>query len=339
MATIAVDAMGGDFAPRAVVEGAAESLDLLEGDFDILLVGAEEQVRDELERVGKAGSARIRVVDASESIGMGESPASAVRSKKKASINVAVDLVKGGEANAVVSAGNTGAAVAASVLKLRVLPGVERPGIATVFPSPNGHFVLLDVGSNIDCKPSHLVQYAIMGDIYEREVLGTENPRIGLLNIGDETGKGNELTREAFALLDKVRGINFIGNVEGHDLFGGGVDVVVCDGFVGNVVLKASESLAHAIQEILKRNLFKNPLRVLGAFLSRNAYRELKQACDSAEFGGVPLLGINGVCIIGHGASGPKAIRNGIRVALECIDHCVNEHIVEALSKHGTDTN
>lgn len=334
MATIAVDAMGGDFAPRAIVEGTAEALDLLPGTFDVMLVGPEDRIRDELVRLGKSNHSRVHVVNAPDSIGMGESPASAVRTKRKASINVAVDLVKNGEADAVVTAGNTGAAVASTVLKLRVLPGVERPGIAAVFPSPNGHFSLLDAGSNIDCKPSHLVQYAIMGDIYEREVMGTQKPRIGLLNIGDETGKGNELTKETFALLQDVQGIHFIGNVEGHDLFGGDVDVVVCDGFVGNVVLKASESLAHAIQEILKRNLSKNPLRATGYLLSRNAYRELKQACDYAEFGGVPLLGINGVCIIGHGASNPKAIRNGIRVANECIEHSVNEHIVEALAAH-----
>jgi glycerol-3-phosphate acyltransferase PlsX len=299
------------------------------------VVGIREQVESELSRIGKLGDPRLEVVHAPEVVRMDDSPAAAIRSKRNSSINVAVGLVKKGEAKAVVSAGNTGAVVASTVLKLRTLPGIERPGICTAFPSPNGHFVLLDAGSTVDCKPIHLVHYAVMGDVYQRHVLGIEKPRIGLLNVGDESVKGNDLTKQTFKLLSELDHLNFIGNVEGHDLFTGRVDVVICDGFVGNVVLKTCESLANMLGDILKSSLQKNWMRKLGYLLSRNAYRELRSIADHAEWGGAPLLGVNGVCIIGHGSSCPRAVRNAIRVAGEFVQHQVNDHIVNRVQRLG----
>ncbi|MBN2452174.1 MAG: phosphate acyltransferase PlsX [Lentisphaeria bacterium] len=337
MSTIAIDAMGGDYAPRAIVEGVGQWLTSGTQDVRLLLVGDETQVGEELRRVGVRDDPRVSVVHAPEVVRMEDSPATAIRTKRKSSINVAVDLVKSGSAQAVFSAGNTGAMVASTVLKLRALPGVERPGIATVFPSPHGRFLLLDAGSTVDCKPVHLVQYAVMGDVYARHILGYADPRVGLLNVGDEGVKGNDLVKETYKRLSQVPGINFIGNVEGHDLFGGEVDVVVCDGFVGNVVLKTCESLAGALSKILRENLSKNWFRKAGYVLSRGAYTELRQVCDHAEFGGAPLLGINGICIIGHGSSSPKAVRNGIRVAGEFVQHQVNRHIVERIKALGVE--
>lgn len=334
MPTIAVDGMGGDFAPRAIVEGVGQALDgSLPWISKILLVGDQVRLQSELERLGLTGDARVELVHADQVVGMEESPATAVRSKRRASINVAVDLVKQGRAEAVVSAGHTGAAVAATVLKLRTLPGVERPAIATLMPSPHGHFLVLDVGSNVECKPLHLLQYAIMGDVYERVIRGKSSPRIGLISVGGETGKGNDLTKEAFKLLQNTPQLNFVGNIEGHDLFNGSVDVVLCDGFTGNVVLKTCEGLAKAIGSILKQSLKKTPVRMLGALLSQGAFRELKELCDYAEAGGAPLLGVNGVCIIGHGSSNPRAVRNAIRVAGEFVHYQVSRHITDRIQE------
>ena len=327
--------MGGDHAPRAIIEGVREACELLGDDLHLYLVGDKDRVRAELKDTGQEGDSRIEVVHAPDVIAMGDSPASAIRSKRKSSINVAVGLVKSGEADAVFSAGNTGATVASTVLKLRMLPGIERPGIATVFPSLTGHFVLIDSGSTVDCKPEHLTHYGIMGEVYQRHILGTASPRVGLLNVGGEHSKGNELSKEAFRRLQDIPDMDFIGNVEGDDLFNGHVDVVVCDGFVGNVVLKSSESLAGAIAEMLRRNLSRNWLRKLGYLLSRGAFRELRQTCHHSEFGGAPLLGVNGICIIGHGASSPKAVRNAIRVAGEFVSHEVNAHIVARVEQYG----
>lgn len=339
MHTIAVDAMGGDYAPRAVVEGVGEALDMIVEPTRLLLVGHEQEVAAELARIGKADHPNVAVVPAEDVVHMHEPPAAAMRSKRKSSINVAVDLMKCGEAQAVVSAGNTGAAVASTVVKLRTLPGIERPGIAAAFPLPaGGDFVLLDVGATVDCKAIHLVHYAVMGDVYARRILGIPEPRVGLLNVGAEQTKGNDLTKLTFKTLEATAGVNFIGNVEGHDLFEGGVDVVVCDGFVGNVVLKTCESLGKLLAGILKDKLQKTVLRKAGYFLSRNAYRELRQLGDAAEYGGCPLLGVNGVCIIGHGSSSARAIRNAIRVAGEFIRHEVNEHIVKRIGELGLES-
>lgn len=337
MLTIAVDAMGGDFAPRAIIAGVAGTLASasFSEPYQILLVGDEQELNRELSGAGIAGDSRLAVVHASEVVEMDDAPAAAMRSKRDSSINVAVDLVKTGRAGAVFSAGNTGAAVASTVVKLRMLAGVERPGIATIFPSPTGPFVLLDAGATVDCKPIHLVHYAIMGDVYAQHILGHSNPRIGVLSVGGEESKGNELSKETFKLLSQLPDIHFVGNVEGHDLFGGEVDVVVCDGFVGNVMLKCCESLAKTVAHILRQNLEKTPCRKLGYLLSRNAYKELKQVTDYAEYGGAPLLGVNGVCIIGHGSSSPRAVENALRVAGEFIVHQVNERIVERIEHLG----
>jgi len=335
MTTIAVDAMGGDYAPRAVVEGAVGALDELDAEFQLLLVGDREKVEAELARLNRLADPRLEVIHASEVVHMDESASVALRSKKGSSINVAVDLVKAGRAQAVVSAGHTGATVASAVVKLRPLPTVGRPGIGAVFPSRTGHFVLLDAGSTIDCKPIHLVHYAVMGDTYEQHILGKRNPRIGLLNIGGEHSKGNDLTKEAFKLLSGIKELNFIGNVEGHDLFGGNVDVVICDGFVGNIVLKTCESLAGALGSMLKESICKSAIRKLGYLFIRNAFKEVRQKIDHVEYGGAPLLGVNGVCIIAHGSSSSRALLNAIRVADEFVAHQVNQRILERIEALG----
>ncbi|NOY80794.1 MAG: phosphate acyltransferase PlsX [Kiritimatiellaeota bacterium] len=335
MSSIAVDAMGGDFAPGAVVEGVDLALRSVSGIRKLLLVGDERVVQRELGRIRRNGDPRIEVVHAPEVVQMDEPAITALRGKRQASITVAVNLVREGRADAVVSAGHTGAAVAATVVRLRTLPGVERPGIATVFPSPSGPFVLLDAGANVDAKPEHLVDYAIMGDVYARHILRFEAPRVGLLSVGTEDAKGNDLTKQAFKQLAALPGITFAGNVEGSDLFAGSVDVVVCDGFVGNVVLKCSEGLAKAFGKFLKVLLQKNPVRKAGALLSKNAFREFKILCDAEQYGGAPLLGVNGVCIIGHGSSSPMAICNALRVAAESVDHRLNDRIVRRLGELG----
>lgn len=335
MIPIVVDAMGGDHAPRAVIEGVGQALDRLPHLGKLLLCGDQAAVEAELDRIGRRGDARLEIVHAADVVRMDEAAHLAIRGKRTSSIAVSVDLLKQGRGGAVFSAGHTGAAVAATVVKLRTLPGIKRPGIATVFPSPTGRFVLLDAGANVDSEPENLVQWAIMGEVYARQILGVQEPRIGILSVGEEDTKGNELTKETFKRLSALKGIRFVGNVEGPHLFANGVDVVVCDGFVGNVVLKCCESLAKALSEILKGLLRKNVVRMTGALLSRSAFHELKRLSDYAEYGGAPLLGINGVCIIGHGSSSPKAVCNGIRVAGEFIEHQVNDHIVERIGSLG----
>jgi len=341
MLTIAVDAMGGDAAPRVVIEGISQALDELPGIGKLLLVGRQADVEQELALVGKAGHPKIEVVHAEQVVHMHEPSAVALRGKRGSSVSVATQLVKDGKAQALVSAGHTGAAVASTVVKLRCLPGLERPGIATVFPTPKGPFVLLDAGANVDAKPLHLVHYAIMGDVYAREILRIDNPRIGLLSVGSEEAKGNELTKTAHKLLAGLQGVvNFVGNVEGHDLFENNVDVVVCDGFVGNVVLKCCESLAKAVQVALDKSLRATTIRMMGAALCMGAFRQIKRTHDYAEYGGAPLLGVDGVVIIGHGSSSAVAIRNAVRVAVEFVEHKVNKHIVDqikTLSLNDTD--
>lgn len=332
MLTIAVDAMGGDAAPRVVIEGVSQALDELPGIGKLLLVGRRDEVEQELARVGKAGHPKTEIVHADEVVHMHEPASVALRGKRNSSVSVATQLVKEGKAQALVSAGHTGAAVASTVVKLRCLPGLERPGIATVFPTPKGPFVLLDAGANVDTKPLHLVHYAIMGNVYAREILGIRNPRIGLLSVGSEEAKGNELTKMAFKLLNGLEGsMTFVGNVEGRDLFENHVDVVVCDGFVGNVVLKCCESLAKAMHVALEKQLRATPLRMMGAAMCTGAFRQIKRTHDYAEYGGAPLLGVDGVVIIGHGSSSAIAIRNAVRVAVEFVEHKVNAHIVEQI--------
>lgn len=330
---IAVDAMGGDRAPGVVIEGVAEALDSMR-DAEIILVGNLEKITPLLKDCGIYNHPRLKLVHAEQSISMGEPSTVAIRSKKNSSITVAASLVRDGQAEAVVSAGHTGAAVAATVFKMKMLSGIERPGIATVMPSPKGSFILIDAGANIDSKPLHLAQFAVMGEIYAKFYLGINRPRIGLLSVGEEDVKGNELTKETFKKLSEMP-VNFIGNVEGKVLYDKFADVVVCDGFVGNLVLKSSESLAKAIMYWLREAFTKNTVRKTGAILAKEAFKELKAIGDYEEYGGAPLLGVNGVCIIGHGSSSPKAIKNAIRTAREFLKFKINDHIKNRIAEAG----
>ncbi|UCB57484.1 MAG: phosphate acyltransferase PlsX [Candidatus Omnitrophota bacterium] len=325
---IVLDGMGGDNAPLATVEGAVQAVK--EFDARVIIVGIKDVLERELSRHG-GHFPNIELHHASEIIDMHEPAAASVRKKKDSSINVAVKLVREGKAQAMVSAGNTGAVVCAAALYLRLLKGLERPGIAIVAPTLKGVSLIIDVGANIDPKPIHLFQYGIMGDVYSRSILKKFNPTVGLLNIGQEASKGTDFIKKTYGLFAKSR-LNFIGNVEGRDLFNGRCDVIVCDGFVGNVVLKVSESLAESLNALLKRELGENFITRLGALLSKSALRAMKREMDYTEYGGAPLLGVDGNCIICHGSSTPKAIKNAIRVATEFVDHKVNQHIVEVVS-------
>ncbi len=325
---ISIDAMGGDFAPQEIVAGTLQAAETLKGIEKLYLVGDETAIKAELAKHRKHIPSCIEVVHCTEVVGMGESPAVAIRRKKDSSIARSIDLVKEGKADAIFSAGNTGAAVAGATLKLRTLTGVDRPAIATVMPTSKQPFVLLDAGANPDSTPEMLLQYAVMGSIYSREILGVANPSIGLLSIGEEEGKGNESTKKTFSLLNQSN-LNFVGNVESRDLFGAKVNVAVCDGFVGNVVLKTTEAVAKMISSWLKRMFRANLVRKLGALLAMGVFKEIKSHADPASYGGAPLLGANGVVIIGHGSSSAFATFNGIRVAAEAIDHDVN-HLIEA---------
>ena len=327
---IAVDAMGGDFAPQAIVEGALLAVKECAAIDCLYLVGDETAIRAEIARCG-GNPGRVEIRHASEVVGMGESPATAVRRKKDSSINRSMDLVKNVEADAVFAAGSTGAAVAAATLKMRTLEGIRRPGIAVAMPTPADKPVLvIDGGATTDCTPEILMQFAIMGSAYSRQVIGQANPKVGLMSVGSEEAKGNALSKEAFELLGKAP-INFIGNVEGHDMFEGDVDVVVCDGFTGNVILKTSESAAHAIVTWLKREFTRNPLRLLGALLLSGGLRSLKQKTSKKTYGGAPLLGVNGICLIGHGSSDKLAAKNGILQAARAVRLRLNETILEGM--------
>ena len=325
---VALDAMGGDHAPQVEVEGAV--LAAKEYGSQIILVGDAEIVEKELSKYA-VKDLPIYVKQASEVIRMDESPSKALR-KKDSSMRVAFDLVKNGEADAVVSAGNSGAAMATAMVVLRKLEGVDRPAIATVMPTLKGACVVLDVGANVDCKPSHLVQFAIMGDVYAQFILKKERPRVGLLSNGSEETKGTDLTRETHAILKQLP-MNYIGYIEGRDIFAGNADVVVCDGFVGNVVLKTSEGLADAIGKMLKEEILKSPLAKFGYLLSKEAFGRFKKKVDYSEYGGAPLLGIDGVGIISHGSSTPNAIKNAIRVAQEFASSSANDLLLDHIKK------
>ena len=330
---IAVDAMGGDFAPEKIVLGAVEAA--REYDCDICLVGDEEKIRDVLKKVKKWESLRLSIHHTTEVIEMEEHPAEAVRRKKDSSVVVATRLVKDGECNAVISAGSTGAAVAAAQTILGRIKGIKRPAIATPIPTRTGSpTLLLDSGANVDSKPQHLVQAAVMGSIYAEQVYGVKNPRIGLLNIGEEETKGNEQALLTYPLLKENELINFVGNAEGRDVPRGGFDVVVCDGFVGNVVLKFAEGLAKTILSIIVTAIKDGGLLAkIGATILMPTLKKLQKKLDVSEYGGAPLLGVNGCCIISHGASNAKAIKNAIRVANEFCKNNVLEHIKETITK------
>ena len=331
MATvIAVDAMGSDRAPKPEVEGAI--LAARHYDVGVLLVGKEDQLRAELRHHPTAGFLDIEVVPASEVIGMHEKAAQAVRAKRDSSMRVGLRLVREGRAAGFITAGNTGAAMATAKMVLGALPGVDRPALAAVFPTAKGTAaVMLDVGANVDCKPQNLEQFAIMGEIYFRSIFAAEKPRVGLLSIGEEESKGNDLTRQAYQLL-RLLPLNFVGNVEGRDLYNGNVDVIVCDGFVGNVALKISEGLVETVRAILKESLAATITRQVGFLLSRKAFVDFKKRLDYAEYGGAPLLGIKGVCIVSHGSSNANAIKNAIRVAAECARAHINSTIAKELA-------
>ena len=328
---IALDAMGGDNAPEVTVAGALRAA--REFPIEIVLVGQREAVEQSLSRYPKRPP-NLSVLHAAEVIGMDESPAASIRKKRESSISVGVELLKSKQADAFVSAGNTGAVVAASTLLVGLLPGIERPGIAILLPGVKGDTLLIDVGANIDPKPLHLLQYALMGEVYMRYVLGKNRPTVGLLNVGEEETKGTDFIKETYGMLE-ASGVNFVGNVEGHDIFSGEFDVIVCDGFAGNVAIKTAESLARAVNILLKRSLAASPITRLGAWLARDAFLKLRQEVDYAEHGGAPLLGVDGVSIIAHGASGGKAIKNAIRVAYESVRHQLNQHMVEAVQNYG----
>jgi glycerol-3-phosphate acyltransferase PlsX len=329
---IALDAMGGDFGPPNIVGGAVLALREYPRLTKLFLVGDTPRIEAELKKL-QCNDGRIEIVHATQVVEMSDAAVDAVRRKKDSSVSRAVDLVKKGDAEAIVSAGHTGAAVAATTIKLRTLPGIDRPGIAAIAPSETNVFVLIDAGANSDARPEHLLQYGIMGSVYSRHVLGYKNPSIGLMSIGGEDVKGSELTKEVFKML-KQSSLNFRGNIEGHDLFGDPVEVVVCDGFTGNVILKTCESVGDAIFKWLKHELTKNKLRMAGAFLAKEAFRAIKKKVNYEEYGGSPLLGVNGICIIAHGGSTPLAIKNALRVAGESIEQQINPHIVDEIKRY-----
>jgi phosphate acyltransferase len=327
---IVVDVMGGDHGPQVVIDGVKEALLVCEGITELHLVGHEDLIQSCL-LDAKLRDPRLRVVHAAEFLSMEDKPVEGLRKKKDCSILRALDLLRVGKAEALISPGNTGGLVAASTIRLRPLPGVDRVGIATVIPGPQNDFVLLDSGANVESRPMHLLHYAVMGSVYSREILGCKNPRVGLLCNGTEENKGNELTQQAFKLCRRVD-LNFVGNVEGHDLFHDKVDVVVCDGFVGNVVLKTLEGFAKGIFGWLQKELTKNPKRMLGAMLAKNALRTVKRRMDPDAYGGAPLLGLNGHVMKAHGSASERAIMNAIRVSTEAVKHQISAIIRDEIA-------
>jgi glycerol-3-phosphate acyltransferase PlsX len=327
---IALDAMGGDHAPDEILKGAL--LALKEYPVEILLVGQQEVIRTKLAEFGSADPARVQIVDAREVVEMEDNALAPLRKKRNSSIRVCTNLVAEGKADAMVSAGHTGATMTSAWKVLGMIEGVDRPALAAILPSQKGHTVLLDVGANVDSKPAHLREFAVMGHFYAQMVFGIEHPRVGLLSIGEEEGKGNELTKETFRVM-KETGLNFIGNAEGRDVFNGNADVVVCDGFIGNVVLKASESLGEFVSKTLRDEVTKGPVRKAGAVILRSAFDALKKRMDYTEYGGAPLLGVNGGCIVCHGRSNPKAIKNAIRVARDFAQNRIDSKIREKVAQ------
>jgi glycerol-3-phosphate acyltransferase PlsX len=327
---IGVDAMGGDFGPPVVVPGVVMALHEFPGRFRVVLLGDEDEVRFELDR-HKGRDLALEVVHAPERVEMDDAPAMAFRRKRNSSLVIATQMQKEKRIDALFSAGNTGAVVAISLLGLGRLERVSRPAIASIFPNKGKGCVVLDVGATADCKPFHLVQFAEMGACYAKDVLGLEEPRVGLLSIGEEASKGNELAQDTHKLLSVQPNLNFIGNVEGRDILKGGVDVVVTDGFTGNVVLKLAESVVGHVAQIFRREIGRDLRSKLGALLLQPAFERMRGAFDYAEYGGAPLLGVDGVIFIGHGRSSQRAIRSGILAATTFVERGVNRHIQELL--------
>ena len=323
--------MGGDHGPEVVIDGVRLALESGAKISELFLVGKEDEIKTALARTG-CKDHRVQTVHASEVLTMQDKPVEGLRRKKDCSILRAVDLIKEGKADGLVSPGNTGGLVAASTIRLRTLPGVDRPGIATTIPAPANEFVLLDSGASVECRPMHLLHFAVMGHIYSRDVLGYPKPRVGILCNGTEPNKGTELTQETHRLCQQIN-INFIGNVEGHDLFHNRVDVVICDGFVGNVVLKTVESFAKGMAGWVKAEIKKNPVRMLGALLAQGAFRTLKHRMDPDSHGGAPLLGLNGTIIKAHGSANARAIMNAIRLASEAVQNHINQTICNEVAQ------
>jgi phosphate acyltransferase len=328
---IALDAMGSDKSPEPELRGAI--LACRQSPVRVHLVGPQDLLRRALASALNGERLPIEIVHASERIEMDDKAANAVRSKRDSTMRVGLKLVREKKVAGFVTAGNTGAAMATAKMVLGALPGVDRPALALVVPTLTGTpSILLDVGANVDCKPHNLEQFAVMGEMYARSVLKINRPRVGVLSVGEEEGKGNDLTRETYALL-KESSLNFVGNVEGRDIYNGNCDVIVCDGFVGNVALKASEGLTRLVREMLKDSLTKTVTAQVGALLSRKAFNAFKRRLDPSEYGGAPLLGVRGVCIIGHGSSNERAIMNGIRVTAEFAQAGINDRIEREFSQ------
>ena len=333
MITIAVDGMGSDNSPSSEIEGVIAAVKTW--NVKIMLVGREPVLGPLLEKAG-GGSLPIEIRNADEVVAMDEPPAVALRKKRNSTIRVAADLVRNGEAAGLVSAGNTGAVMATSKMVFGTVSGVDRPALATVLPTLTGHSVMLDVGANVSCKPHHLVQFAVMGHLFSRKIVGIASPRVGLMSVGEEESKGNDLVKEVYQTLKRIN-LNFIGNVEGRDIYNGRADVIVCDGFTGNVALKTSEGLIEAMLKLMKEELTRNMQARLGAALSRQAFRRLKKRLDYSEYGGAPLLGLRGASIICHGRSNGNAIKNAIRVAKDFAENQVNDMLAAELSRIDTD--
>src|ERR1700716_1753749 len=324
--------MGGDFGPSNLVPGAVMALREYPHISKLFLVGDTAQIEAELKKLNYHDR-KIEIVHSTQVVDMSDRAWSAVRRKKDSSVSRAVDLVKHGQADAIVSAGHTGAAVAASMIKLRTLAGIDRPGIAAVLPTETNVFVWIDAGANIDARPEHLLQYAFMGTVYSRHVLHYKNPTVGLISLGEEDVKGNEMTKEVFKMLKKSS-LNFVGNIEGRHLFEDPVEVVVCDGFVGNVILKTCESISVAIFAWLKHELARTPMRKLGALLARKSFRSIRAKTNYEEYGGSPLLGVDGICIIAHGSRTPLALKNALGVAGGSSEQQAHPHIVEEIRRY-----
>ncbi len=330
---IALDAMGGELGPEEMVAGAIQAVG--ESDLEVALIGDETILNSVIEKQPFV-SLKLQVIHASQSVSMDESPFEAIRKKKDSSIAIAFEQVRNGKADAVVSAGNSGATMASAIKSLGRLENIARPGIASIFPTLKKPLVMMDVGANVDCRPQHLYQFGVMGAAFSDNLFRIRKPSIGLLSIGEEGGKGNVLVKSAHELFRKSS-LNFIGNVEGRDIFQGDVDVIVCDGFVGNVCLKVSEGLAEAIISMLRTEISKSFMAKMGYLLARKAFNNFGKRVDYAEYGGAPLLGVNGTGIVCHGRSNAKAIKNAIKVAAEMIRSKVNDHIVQLLSESGSD--
>ena len=329
---IVVDAMGGDHAPAVVVEGAVQAARDL--DVELILVGQRGAVQTELDKFDTAGLS-LTTYHASQVIEMHEHPAAAVKAKKDSSMVVGMDLVKQHQADAFFTAGNSGGALAAALFRLGRIRGIKRPALSTVFPSqtPQGYCFLLDIGANADCKPEWLLQFAIMGSVYAERVLGVANPRVAIVSNGEEEGKGNQLVRETVPLL-RASTLNFVGNAEGKDIPWGLADVIVTDGFTGNIVIKLSEGVSRFLMDVLKKEITSSSVSKMGAMLAKPAFDEVKRRLDYREYGGAPLLGVDGAVIVGHGRSDALAIRNAIRVAAQTVENSVLEAITQGIARY-----